>query len=159
MELQVCVCGSGQLFADCCSPLLTGKKVAKTAEQLMRSRYSANVVGDERYLLASWHHTTRPPGLDMAASPQWIGLVVVDVENGRETDLSGQVEFKATYMQAGKTAVLHERSTFVQENDKWFYVDGITPDLGGKSAQKVGRNAPCPCGSGRKYKKCCMRSR
>jgi SEC-C motif-containing protein len=159
MELQHCFCGSGLLFTDCCSPLLSGQRSATTAEQLMRSRYSANVVDNERYLLASWHPSTRPVSLDMASGPQWVGLTVVDVKNGRREDLSGKVEFKATYIQDGTTAVLHERSTFVQENGKWYYVDGIAPAQGGRTAQKVGRNALCPCGSGQKYKKCCMRSR
>ena len=156
MELQGCVCGSGLLFADCCEPLITGARAAKTAEQLMRSRYSAHVAGDEHYLLASWHRTTRPPGLDMAASPHWSGLEIVHVQNGQPADESGIVEFKATYMQAGNMAVLHERSTFVQENGRWYYVDGYTPKAGDLPGRRVGRNAPCPCGSGRKYKKCCL---
>lgn len=145
---QQCYCGSGRSFADCCGPLLSGSGVALTAEALMRSRYTANVLKDTAYLLKTWHRSTRPQSMDAGGIPAWCGLTVLAVRQG---DDSAMVEFRALYRGGGGPAVLHERSRFVFENGCWFYVDGIL------QAGKTGRNQPCPCGSGKKYKKCCLR--
>ncbi|WP_304047765.1 YchJ family protein, partial [Jatrophihabitans endophyticus] len=95
-----------------------------TAEALMRSRFEAFRDGDADWLLASWHPSTRPAGVDLTSNPTWRGLQIVDVLDGAESDSTGVVEFRATYVVApGDVRVLHERSRFVREDGRWFYVD------------------------------------
>jgi SEC-C motif-containing protein len=124
--------------------------VAPTAEALMRSRYSAYVLKNSAYLNDTWHPSTRPVALDVSSDDtEWRRLEVVGTEKGAETDSEGVVEF-AAWFQGGQ---LHERSRFVREEGRWFYLDGeILPP---HQQEKPGRNAPCPCGSGKKYKRCC----
>lgn len=121
-----------------------------TAEALMRSRYSAFVLKLSDYLSATWHPSTRPDSLDIGNDDTvWQRLVIVSTEKGSEADRDGVVEFAAFY----SGGQLHERSRFVKEDGRWFYVEGdILPLI---ASEKVGRNDPCPCGSGKKYKKCC----
>lgn len=116
----------------------------------MRSRYSAFVLMLADYLLATWHSSTRPPTLNLDADEtEWRGLQILDTRQGQPGDNHGEVEFVA-HFEGGQ---LHERSRFVHEGGRWFYVDGdILPPA---AEHKVGRNAPCPCGSGKKYKRCC----
>jgi SEC-C motif-containing protein len=121
-----------------------------TAEALMRSRYSAYVLKLSDYLAATWHASTRPPSLDIGSDTTvWLRLSILSAEKGGKGDDEGMVEFAADY-QGGQ---LHERSRFLKEAGRWFYLDGEM--LPSQSAEKVGRNDPCPCGSGRKFKKCC----
>ncbi len=119
-----CHCGNTESYTRCCGKFHTGENAA-TAEQLMRSRYSAYVLGLEEYLLATWHESTRPASLDFsdAAKTKWLGL---DVKRHVEIDVDhAQVEFIARYKVGGQSAVrLHEISDFVLENGKWFYVSG-----------------------------------
>jgi len=148
--MNLCPCGSGKTYRDCCAPLHRGESLAPSAEALMRSRYSAYVLKLGDYLAATWHCSTRPVPLDITgdATP-WQRLRIIATEKGGETDSEGVVEFAADY----SGGQLHERSRFVREQGQWFYVGGeILPPV---AAAKVGRNDPCPCGSGRKYKKCC----
>jgi SEC-C motif-containing protein len=119
-----CPCGLGRPYAACCGPLHAGA-IAESAEALMRSRYSAYVLGDIDYLLASWHADTRPDRLDLGdvAATRWLGLEV------RRHAMTGAdsaiVEFVARYKSGGAPAVrLHELSRFVREDGRWFYVDG-----------------------------------
>jgi len=116
----------------------------------MRSRYSAYVLKRSDYLAATWHPSTRPASLDVSADDtQWQRLEIVATEKGGSGDNDGVVEF-AAYYQGGQ---LHERSRFLKEEGKWLYVDGdILPPV---TETKAGRNDPCPCGSGKKFKKCC----
>lgn len=90
----------------------------------MRSRFAAFRDGDAAWLLASWHPSTRPAALDLSDNPRWRGLQIVDVVDGGPDDPSGVVEFRATYVADGVLGVLHERSRFVREGGRWFYVDG-----------------------------------
>ena len=122
------------------------------AEELMRSRYSAYVLNDFDYLRRSWHAPTRPARLQPDQDIRWTGLTVLACQAGQPGDRSGRVEFIARYEHRGQPGQVHEDSRFVFEQGQWFYVDG---DL--RNADKVGRNDPCPCGSGRKYKKCCAK--
>jgi SEC-C motif-containing protein len=112
-----CPCGSKQLFERCCGRLLSGEALATTAEQLMRSRYSAYTQGDEAYLLKTWHSTTRPPKLSFSDSPQWRGLNVI-------ASAESTVEFVARYKVNGKAEKMHEKSRFIREKGEWFYLDG-----------------------------------
>lgn len=120
----------------------------------MRSRYSAFVCGNEAYLLATWHPDTRPASLRLEDDPvEWLGLSVMHSEAGGSGDSEGFVTFVARYRAGGKEGVLHERSHFLRQDGRWFYRDGEISDPG--DSPVPGRNAPCPCGSGRKFKRCC----
>lgn len=123
-----CHCGLPNAHETCCGRFHSGLASAANAEQLMRSRYSAYVLGLEDYLLATWHESTRPPSLDFSdiAKTKWLGLeikrhVIID-------DHLAQVEFIARYKTGGQSAVrLHEISDFILEDGKWFYVSGVFP--------------------------------
>lgn len=167
-EAVRCPCGSDERLVECCGPLLSGERVAVTAEQLMRSRYTANVYANTDYLTATWHLSTRPLELHPERAPVlWTGLKVVRSVAGGEEEIEGMVEFVAHYRSNGRDGVLHEVSSFVKEDGRWYYLDGVisdemrTDETGRqdkvKGSGKIGRNAPCPCGSGRKYKQCCGR--
>lgn len=123
-----CPCGSALLYAQCCEPLHRGA-VAPTVEALMRSRYSAYVLKLENYLLATWHARTRPAALGLMAqqpAPRWLGL---DVRRHAIDGNVAMVEFIARYrIGGGRAQRLHECSTFVRENGRWFYLDGEFPD-------------------------------
>lgn len=126
----------------------------------MRSRYTAYAERNISYLLRTWHPSTRPSVLDPATIPNWCGLQIVRTERGREDDGEGIVEFVATALMRNTLCTLHEISRFVRETGEWLYVTGdLLED--GKPAEirpnKTGRNDPCPCGSGKKFKKCCGR--
>ena len=120
---EPCPCGSGQRYALCCRPLHAGERPAASAEALMRSRYSAYVLKLATYLLATWHPSTRPSELDLAADDsKWLGLDVKRHEV--QDDDRAMVEFVARYRIAGRGHRLHELSRFVREDGRWFYVDG-----------------------------------
>lgn len=118
-----CPCGSGDVLASCCGPLLEGTP-ASTAERLMRSRYTAFALGDADHLLATWHVSTRPTGIDLDDDLRWRRLVIVDRTGGGPFDREGVVEFEAFWSQGGERGSLRERSRFVREDRRWFYVDG-----------------------------------
>jgi len=123
-KISLCPCGSNKKYNDCCGRYLDGGEVAPTAEALMRSRYTAYTCGREDYLLATWHHSTRPASLGLAAEPhsKWIGL---EVKRHEQQDAEHAiVEFVARYKVGGRAHRLHEVSRFVREAGLWFYVDG-----------------------------------
>lgn len=121
--MSACPCGSGQATPACCGRWHAGA-VAPTAEALMRSRYSAYVLGLEPYLLASWHASTRPASLGLAdeVATKWLGLEIRRASQADESHAT--VEFVARYRIAGRGHRLHEISRFVREDGRWFYVDG-----------------------------------
>ena len=93
----------------------------------MRSRFEAFRDADAAWLLASWHPSTRPAEIDLADNPRWRGLQIVEVVDGAADDVTGVVEFRASYVAApGDVRVLHERSRFVREDGRWYYLDGET---------------------------------
>ena len=117
-----CPCGSGNPFGACCGRWHAGEP-APTAEALMRSRYAAFVLRDERYLLASWHLSTRPKSIAFEPAQKWLGLKIVATDSTGEG--SAEVEFIARYrIGGGSAARLRERSRFVNEAGQWLYVDG-----------------------------------
>jgi len=147
-----CPCCSGRQFEDCCSPVLHDQSLATTAEQLMRSRYTAFTLANNDYLIKSWAVQTRPEEIQTEDdSTQWLGLEIEECENGKPADATGSVTFTASFLSGGHLCKLHEKSVFIREDNLWYYLDGETSS----HTQKVGRNAPCPCGSGKKYKRCC----
>lgn len=121
-----CPCGAQQAYADCCGRSHTGEP-APTAEALMRSRYCAYVLALEPYLLATWHPSTRPAhlGLESAAGVRWLGL---EVRRHQATGPdSAIVEFVARHKTGGRAQRMHERSRFVREDGRWYYLDGEFP--------------------------------
>lgn len=121
-----CPCGSKLPYADCCAVWHAGDP-APSAEKLMRSRYSAYVLVDEPYLLATWHASTRPTQLELAASgpTRWLGLDILRLaQDGAGT---ATVEFVARYKTGGRAQRLHEVSRFVRVEGRWYYVDGSFP--------------------------------
>jgi len=155
-----CPCGSDIDFEACCAPVLAGTPAA-TAEALMRSRFTAYVKGDLDYI-ENTHASeirdsfNRSAAESTARSVEWISLEIRDTESGGKEDETGTVEFAARFRQDGDIRVHHERSNFRREDGRWVYVDGkMNPQSAPRRVTKVGRNEPCPCGSGKKYKKCC----
>jgi len=147
-----CPCNSGACFAHCCRPYLEGARPAPTAQALMRSRYSAYALNRTAYLLETWHPATRPAALDLSGDMQWRALDVLWTEQGGADDAEGVVAFAAHYTAGGQAEQLREISRFRREHARWYYVDGdIAPPA-------ISRNAPCPCGSGKKFKRCCAPS-
>ncbi len=114
----------------------------------MRSRFSAFAQNKADYLLATWHPSTRPRDLDLANSPDWVGLSVLASDASGD---QGKVHFRAYYRAGEQWRFLEEHSDFVREAGHWFYVSGKTRD----ESFKPGRNDSCLCGSGRKFKRCC----
>ena len=124
-----CPCGrtsadsaSPPSFSTCCGQYLNKNLAAPDAETLMRSRYSAFVLEQADYLLATWHASMRPATLDFAYGAKWLGL---EVRSHHVIDANhAEVEFVARCREAGRATRLHERSRFVRESGRWFYVDG-----------------------------------
>lgn len=158
-----CPCGSGETFETCCDIFIRGEAAAPTAEKLMRSRYSAFVVEEPEYIYGT-HDPDTKHEVDLdeitawSTQSDWEGLNILAVENGVEGDKEGVVEFAARYSVKGKPNHHHERSTFSFKEGKWWFTDGsLISDTVRRAGPKVGRNDPCPCGSGKKFKKCCGR--
>jgi len=125
--MKNCFCGSDQPFSKCCAPIINGIANAASAEKLMRSRYSAYVVADVDYLIASTHSSERHSLIrkeitDWAKSNSWKGLEIIKAD-------TFTVEFKANFRnRSGKLETHHEKSTFVYEGGNWFYKDGVFND-------------------------------
>ena len=126
METE-CPCGSGATYGACCGPLHEGTATASTAEQLMRSRYTAFAVRDADYLLATWHPATRPASVEFDPAIEWRRLRVLDHSGGGEADHDGTVEFVAHYWDAerGEYGRQHENSRFVRQAGRWVYVEPV----------------------------------
>jgi SEC-C motif-containing protein len=147
-----CPCGTGRALSECCAPRHEGTQPAETCEALMRSRYAAFALGAAQYLVATHLGATAAdlPGLTEAAQAvTWLGLTVSKVEPGASPD-DGFVTFTARSLDEGGLTALTERSRFRRIDGRWLYVDGQATVV----RTKVERNAPCPCGSGRKFKQC-----
>ncbi len=119
----------------------------------MRSRYCAFVVGDSEYLLQTWHESTRPEQLQLEQGVRWFGLQILQTQASDSDETDAWVEFIAKFNGHDRLQCLHERSHFVREGGRWYYVDGQVYQQ--PKGDKIGRNGPCPCGSGKKYKRCC----
>ena len=150
-------------FENCCGPLLQGSKKAQTAEQMMRSRYSAYVMKDMDYIdktqLNEKHEVfNKEEALKWAEGSEWQGLEIKSTRKGQSEDDSGVVEFIAHYKDrtSGTELKHHETSSFQKQNGDWKFKDG---NIHGaqpvkRMEPKIGRNDPCHCGSGKKFKKC-----
>lgn len=155
-----CPCGTGQTYDDCCGAIIGGAP-ALTAEALMRSRYTAFTIGDIGYLAKTLSSAAREDfdeadAKQTADNAKWHGLDVRAVTGGGEHDETGTVEFVAHFGLNGQRNAHHELAAFEREEDRWVYATGqINPKEAPRQVVKVGRNEPCNCGSGKKYKKCC----
>ncbi len=147
-----CYCGSNIQKELCCLKFIDKTALPQTPQELMRSRYSAYVLGDGKYLV----DTTLPQNRyeddvalisEHAKNTQWLKLEVI--KSSQKQDV-GFVEFKAYFRENSNLHVHHEKSNFLRVDGVWFYQDGkiIQSD--------IKRNEPCPCGSGKKYKRCCL---
>lgn len=121
-----CPCNSGDILAECCGRFLAPARaaVAPTAEALMRSRFTAFALGDEKYLLDTWHSSTRPMTLELDPAQKWLRLEILDKHDGGPWDSQGTVTFAAHYSFEGQRGKQQELSRFVREDKQWFYVDG-----------------------------------
>lgn len=119
-----CPCGSGRRYVGCCEPLHDGTRSASTAEELMRSRFSAYARARADYLFRTWHPRTRPADVPLGDDISWRGLQIDDVLAGGVDDERGEVEFTAHYRDDDGVAAMHERSRFERRAGRWCYVDG-----------------------------------
>ena len=164
-EKDLCPCGSGKKYGECCEPVIKGTGKAATAEALMRARYTAYVKQEIDFIINSCEEGEKIAEIDRKATEDWAknstwhGLKILRTEKGTEADEEGIVEFEATYTdKGGLRDVHHEVGYFKKINGEWLYsVGSVKPMTVVREGAKIGRNDPCPCGSGKKYKKCCGR--
>ena len=127
----------------------------------MRSRYSAHVVGTADHLLATLSTEQRADydrkeAQQAFADTKWLGLEIRKTRRGEKGDETGEVEFVARYRSGGQTVSHHELSFFTCEEGRWVFSGcEMNPKAPTVRLLKVGRNESCPCGSGKKHKKCC----
>ena len=157
-----CPCGSGTSYADCCEPVLTGAQPAPTAEACMRARYVAYTRAEMDYVAETIHPDHREQydsenARNWAEQSEWHGLEIVATEAGGPDDDTGTVEFMASYTLDGEMQQYHEVGEFERIDGRWYFLEGRagTRKPVVRDAPKVGRNDPCSCGSGRKFKRCC----
>ena len=162
--MDLCPCGSKTSYAACCRPLIMAERPAATAEQLMRSRYSAYVKKELGYILTSLHPEHRADydeksTRSWAEGAEWHTFEVLDTKQGGPGDDEGQVEFVVTYTEQGAKKEHRELSSFKKEGVAWYFTTGkaLPPKPVVRALPKTGRNDPCACGSGKKSKKCCGR--
>jgi SEC-C motif domain protein len=122
MTGSACLCGLPKPYDECCGRLHRGDLRAPTAERLMRSRFSAFCVGDDAYLLRTWHPSTRPANLDLDRTLRWERLEVLATTGGSFLDTEGTVRFRAHYVQRDRPGQMEEHSRFVAEDGDWLYV-------------------------------------
>ena len=156
-----CPCGRPAPLDECCGPIVKGDVPAPTAEALMRSRYTAYATGAVDHVVrTTW------PAIQKSLDPKaiakwsrdstWLGLEILKTERGEATDDVGVVEFRARFKDGAGEQLHHERAEFKREDGRWYFVDGKPVKTAPvRVLAKPGRNEPCSCGSGKKYKKCC----
>ncbi|MBD1557884.1 YchJ family protein [Vibrio sp. S9_S30] len=163
-----CPCGNPQPYQDCCEIVHLNHAAAAQPEMLMRARYSAHVKGLVDFVVNTYHPSKKAneqrEDIARSVNSDWCKLDVINTESGSHAD-EGYVEFKAYFNEDNKQYCLGERSRFLRENGVWYYIDGIFPEETQPMEDprlsqpvtnlKVGRNDPCICGSGKKFKKCC----
>ena len=160
--MSSCPCGSPNQYSDCCEPIITGTKPAATAEQLMRARYTAYTKTEMGFIFTSTDPAQRE-GYDhdgtraWAENSEWLGLEITGTTGGGADDSTGEVEFIARFKENDALREHRENALFTRKDGDWYFTDGRMVKPKPLISSKVGRNDPCPCGSGQKYKKCCGR--
>ena len=160
--MTLCPCGSQRDYAVCCESFIQGVKAAPTAEALMRSRYTAYVMHAIDYIMETCLNEGERIDFkqtkDWSEKSTWLGLKIISVDRGGIADNEGTVEFEAHYERDRLKDVHHEKARFIKKNEKWLYKDGtLVQKTIVRAGPKVGRNDPCHCGSGKKFKQCCGR--
>jgi len=150
-----CYCGKPLAFESCCEALISGRQGAESPEALMRSRFSAYVIQNYDYILATYALAQRielslNELRQSSATTKWLRLVV---QKTVQNNTSGKVEFSAYYQLDGQVYLMHETSDFIFDNKQWYYTTGLIHKDSGHYTQQ--RNDMCLCGSGKKFKKCC----
>lgn len=152
-----CPCGSGERFDACCGPLIGGAPAA-TAQALMRSRYTAYVIGALDHV-ADTHAAEVRDDFNRAEAERLSRSCVfqgIEIRKATENADRGQVDFVLRFNRDGKDMIQVELADFRKENGRWLYAGGkLSPQVTQRTVHRVGRNDPCPCGSGKKAKKCC----
>jgi SEC-C motif-containing protein len=155
--MTLCPCGSQKELAECCGPIVEGSP-APSAEALLRSRYTAFVTRQLDHVERTHapeirEDFNRAEAERMAEECEWKGLEIRSVsENGD----NAEIEFVIRFRRDKQDMIQLERSSFRRDDGQWLYVSGeINPQGPQRFVNKVGRNDPCPCGSGKKAKKCC----
>ena len=163
-----CPCSSQLPYNECCEPYISGARNAPTPEALMRSRYTAYTKVAMPYLRETLAPDSRADfnekeAQQWAKQSEWLGLKILAAKGD-------SVEFIAKYRTKGRAIEHHEKASFRKDGDRWYFVDGksevkeAAAEEGGATEPKiplvrvepkVGRNDPCSCGSGKKFKKCC----
>jgi SEC-C motif domain protein len=158
---MLCPCCSQIDYKNCCEPIINGEK-AKTAEKLMRARYTAYTQVNMDFVKkthdpATIKKTNMDENKAWAEQTQWQNLTILNTEKGLENDDWGIIEFKADYTANGESGTHHEISEFNKKKGAWYFTKAKTPESQQiiNTEPKIGRNDPCPCGSGKKFKKCC----
>lgn len=157
-----CPCGSGIQYEKCCRPLIKGERPASGPEEVMRARYTAYVMKEIDYLFNSLHPAQRSDfdakaTRTWAENSDWHKLEILETAGGGTHDSRGTVEFVASYSEKGVRKEHRESAKFIKDSETWYFEKGepVKPKQFIRSTAKTGRNNPCPCGSGKKYKKCC----
>lgn len=151
----LCPCCSGKPYSDCCGPFINGENIPNNPEALMRSRYTAYSQANIDYIAQTMKGPAakdfnKAEAKQWATAVKWLGLKVITTK----TDQSkGWVEFIASYSHDNTLQDIHELSEFHLEKGTWYYVDGKT--FSAENKNSTGRNESCPCGSNKKFKKCC----
>jgi SEC-C motif-containing protein len=167
--MKDCPCGSDFPYTDCCGPIIRGAIPADTAEDLMRSRYTAFAKQEWDYIDQTQSRDNDPEKPDSSYYRQdnikWTKLEILGSKNGGQSDKKGEVSFVAHYVEDDDEKILQETSKFIKKDGRWYYdeeTSKVAPTSIGTSGKpfvrdqpKVGRNDPCICGSKKKYKKCC----
>ena len=160
--MDKCPCQSGKEYDQCCGPIIAGETAAPSPEALMRARYSAHAKAAPKFLIDSLHESIRGNEKEtdqekyeqIQGDVSWDGLEII--ESSEDGD-KGYVDFIARYSIHNYPQSHREKAVFIKEDGRWYYLDG---EVEGhvtyrRENPKVGRNDPCPCGSGKKFKKCC----
>lgn len=162
MNEKLCPCCSGKNYEECCQPVINGTVKAATPVDLMRARYSAYAKAEVDFIVNSTHKEKREENdrkeiENWAKSSEWLGLQILSTPEIPDAPESSFVEFIASYADRGVKLEHHELAEFRKVNDEWFFYDGklVAQHPFVRVEPKIGRNDPCPCGSGKKYKKCC----
>ena len=157
MTSPACYCGSSKFFTHCCQPFLNRQAKPSSAEQLMRSRFSAFCRQDFQYLIDTLHRSKHNDNeleqlQQNSHHTHWVKLSILNVQMGKHNDQKGVVEFNAIFVEGTQFYQLHERSCFIREQQQWYYTEG--PSQIKPIQYKIGRNEACWCGSGKKFKAC-----
>lgn len=151
-EHSPCPCGSTLQYRECCSGFHNKKILPLTAEELMRSRYSAFCDQNMSYLFNTWDPAFRPMAEDILSNTaQYLSLQILNTQGGQVDDTTGKVTFIARYLISDTLYTMQETSSFVKKDGVWLYEEGENQ----VERERVKKNSSCPCGSGKKFKRCC----